>query len=70
MGKNGTNVFGKNAPEQEMPSVYVEERCKREKNKKVSHQTCFPRKNKKKQNNNNNNNNKTQRAVFMGKLKR
>ena len=50
MGKNGTNVFGKNAPEQEMPSVYVEERCKREKNKKVSHQTCFPRKNKKKQN--------------------
>ena len=69
MGKNGTNVFGKNAPEQEMPSVYVEERCKREKNKKVSHQTCFPRKNKKKQNNNNNNN-KTQRAVFMGKLKR
>ena len=69
MGKNGTNVFGKNAPEQEMPTVYVEERCKREKNKKVSHQTCFPRKNKKKQNNNNNNN-KTQRAVFMGKLKR
>ena len=67
MGKNGTNVFGKNAPEQEMPSVYVEERCKREKNKKVSPQTCFPRKKKQKQQQQQQ---KTQRAVFMGKLKR
>ena len=66
MGKNGTNVFGKNAPEQEMPSVYVEERCKREKNKKVSHQTCFPRKNKKtKKKQQQQQQQKTQRAVFM-----
>ena len=70
MGKNGTNVFGKNAPEQEMPSVYVEERCKREKNKKVSHQTCFPRKNKKAKKKQQQQQQKTQRAVFMGKLKR
>ena len=71
MGKNGTNVFGKNAPEQEMPSVYVEERCKREKNKKVSHQTCFPRKNKKtKKKTTTTTTTKNPESSFHGKLKR
>ena len=66
MGKNGTNVFGKNAPEQEMPCVYLTWRnVVNVKKQNGLSSDLFSEKHKK-----NKKQKQTQRAVFMGKLKR
>ena len=67
MGKNGTNVLGKNAPEQEMPWVYFTWRnvvnVKKQNGLSSDLFSEKTQKNKKQKK-------KKQRAVFMGKLKR